>query len=180
MRTSIEGAHRGLSLLQDDALDRDWREALSRIAGHDRVHGTVAGRATRMLLDAGEVSADTAADRMSRRLTLAAPADQGAAWLDGFVAGDAVLLLHDTGLLGLIDAWVAGVSEETFEDLLPLLRRTFSEFSAPERRALGQKVSRLEHGGPQVSATSADRLDIEQARAGLVAAARLLGWGVTS
>jgi hypothetical protein len=133
-----------------------------------------------MLLDAGEVSADTAADRMRRRLTLAAPADQGAAWLDGFVAGDAVLLLHDTGLLGLIDAWVAGVSEETFEDLLPLLRRTFSEFSAPERRALGQHVSRLDHGGPQVSSTGEDRLDIQQARAGLEATARLLGWVVTS
>jgi hypothetical protein len=180
MRTSIEGAHRGVSLLQDDTLDRDWRDALGRIAGHDRVHGTVAGRATRMLLDAGEVSADTAADRMSRRLSLAAPADQGAAWLDGFVAGDAVLLLHDTVLLGLIDDWVAGVSEETFEDLLPLLRRTFSEFSAPERRALGQKVSRLDHGGPSVSSAGEDRLDIEQARAGLEATARLLGWVVTS
>ena len=49
-----------------------------------------------------------------------------------------VLLLHDAELLGIVDDWVATVDESTFEDLLPLLRRTFSRFEVAERRQLGE------------------------------------------
>ncbi|WP_104105436.1 DUF5682 family protein [Nocardioides sp. 616] len=177
LRARIDSAHRGLALLQNEELDQAWRQGLESISDVDSVHGSVAGRATRLLLDAGQLDAEEAARRMSRRLSLAAPAVQGAAWLDGFLAGDAVLLVHDLDLLGLVDAWVSGVEEEVFEDLLPLLRRTFSAFSAPERRTIGGRVSRLDGtGSPEV--TTDLGIDLEQATPALLTVARLLGWGV--
>ena len=63
-------------------------------------------------------------------------------WLEGFLAGDAVLLLHEPQLLGVIDGWVTSVQPDVFDDLLPLLRRTFSEFAPAERRAIGEKMYR--------------------------------------
>ena len=177
--TAIAGAQRGLALLADPELDAAWTEALEAVSAPDHVAGGVAGRATRILLDAGRIDSDTTAHRMGRRLSLAASAPQAAAWLAGFLAGDAVLLVHDATLLGLVDTWVSGLDEVEFEDLLPLVRRTFAEFSAAERRTIGEQVSRLGRSGEQPAAV-ASGLDLEQARPAVQAVARLVGWKVVT
>jgi hypothetical protein len=51
-----------------------------------------------------------------------------------------LLLIHDPDLLGLLDRWVTGLRPEEFVDVLPLVRRTFGSFSAPERRAVAEQV----------------------------------------
>ena len=40
----------------------------------------------------------------------------------------------------VLDDWVCGLHGETFQALVPLLRRTFSTFPAPERRKIGERV----------------------------------------
>lgn len=140
-RAALESTHRGIALLDDQALLEPWLRALGGLG--DGVHGTLGGRVDRILLDAGEITSEVAAGRMSRRLSVAADAQQAVAWLESFLTGDAVLLLHDHALLGIVDEWVSGIGDESFEDLLPLLRRAFSRFSAPERSQLG---GRLAHG----------------------------------
>ncbi len=178
MVTAIAGAQRGLALLADPELDGAWTEALEAVSAPDHVAGGVAGRATRILLDAGRIDADTTAHRMGRRLSLAASAPQAAAWLAGFLAGDPVLLVHDATLLGLVDTWVGELAEDEFEDLLPLVRRTFAEFSPAERRTIGEQLSRLGRPGSRGSVLAPSGLDLEQARPALHAVARLIGWKV--
>ncbi len=177
MVTAVAAAQRGLSLLADPGLDDAWAAALESVSTPDHVAGGVAGRATRILLDGGRLDSADAATRMGRRLSLAAPAIQAAAWLDGFLAGDAVLLVHDDTLLGLVDTWVAELDEQVFEDLLPLVRRTFSAFSAPERRTIGEQLSRLGRSDAASGATAGGP-DLEQAAPALRAVARLVGWEV--
>ena len=179
MGAAIEAAQRGLALLEDAELDRAWHQALETVSAPEHVAGGVAGRATRILLDAGRLDRDAVAHRMARRLSRAAPAPQAAAWLGGFLAGDAVLLTHDPELLGLVDAWLSGVDETVFEDLLPLVRRTFADFSRAERRTIGEQVSRL-HGGRADDTAGDLDLDLEQAAPALRAVARLLGWEVAA
>jgi len=176
MRRAIDSAHYGLSLLPDLPLE-DWYRALSAVAGSDRLHGSVAGRATRLLLDAGLLERDDAAARLSRRLSIATPAPDSAAWLDGFLSGDAVLLIHDRRLLQIVDDWVAGVQEGMFDDVLPLLRRTFSAFSRPERREIGEQLS----GGPaSAQAQDTNGLDLSGAGPAIRTMARILGWEATA
>ena len=80
------------------------------------------------------------------------PAD-AAAWIEGFVGGGGgLLLVHDERLLGLVDAWLTGVSPEAFTDVLPLLRRTFSSYEPGVRRTLGELVRR--GPGKQVGTTA--------------------------
>jgi hypothetical protein len=172
MRYAIDAASDGLSLLPDLPLD-DWRRALAAVAGSDRIHGAVAGRATRLLLDAGTLDSDEVAARLSRRLSLATPAPAAAAWLDGMLSGDAALLVYDRRLLQIVDDWVSGVAGEVFDDILPLLRRTFSAFSRPERRAIGEQVSR--GGNPEPTAGPAT-LDIAAAGPAIRKMAQYLGW----
>jgi hypothetical protein len=172
MRRAMDSAQYGLSLLPDLPLD-DWHQALSSVASSDRIHGSVAGRATRLLLDAGLVERDEVAARLSRRLSIATPAPEAAAWLDGFLSGDAVLLIHDRRLLRIVDEWVAGVQDDMFDDVLPLLRRTFSEFSRPERREIGEQLSRG-HGPSQ--GPDAAEPDLGSAGPAISTMARILGW----
>ncbi|HSU02991.1 MAG TPA: DUF5682 family protein, partial [Nocardioides sp.] len=176
MVAAVAGAHRGLSLLADPELDAAWAEALESVSAPDHVAGGVAGRATRILLDAGHLDRGTVAHRMGRRLSLVASAPQAAAWLDGFLAGDAVLLVHDHDLLALVDEWVGGLDEVTFEDLLPLVRRTFSQFSRSERRTVGEQLSRL--GTPDQRSVAESGLDVDRAAPALRAVAGYLGWKV--
>lgn len=172
MRRAIDSAQYGLSLLPELSLD-DWHRALAAVAGSDRIHGSVAGRATRLLMDAGLVERDEVAARLSRRLSVATPAPEAAAWLDGLLSGDAVLLIHDQHLLQLVDDWVAGVRDEVFDDVLPLLRRTFSAFSRPERREIGEQVSR---GRGSAQGPGDTTLDIRGAGPAIRTMAGYLGW----
>ncbi len=155
MRRAIDSAQDGLALLAELPLD-DWHAALAAVARSDTIHGAVAGRATRLLMDAGLVEGDDVAARLSRRLSIATPAPEAAAWLDGLLSGDATLLIHDPRLLQIVDDWVEGVDDEVFEDVLPLVRRTFSAFSRPERREIGEQLSRVGSGGTSAEAISMD------------------------
>ena len=53
---------------------------------------------------------------------------------------NALVLLHDAALWQLVNDWLSGLGEEHFVHILPLVRRTFSAFSASERRDLGQRA----------------------------------------
>jgi hypothetical protein len=85
------------------------------------------------------------------------------------------LLLHDDALWRLIDDWLVTLREETFVVLLPLLRRAFSTFSAPERRQLGDRARPA--GGTARRLTPAGDAELDQAKAeaGLRTVLMLLG-----
>ena len=66
--------------------------------------------------------------------------------------------------------WYAGLCElnaETFEALLPILRRAFSSFQAPERRKMGEKVKHL-HTTTSTAGGLDTIIDIDTTRANTV------------
>jgi hypothetical protein len=172
MRAAVDAAQRGISLVEGEP--PVWREALVAVASDEAVHGLVSGRVNRILLDLGVLSTDDVARRLSRRLSVGTTPRAGAAWLDGFLEGDAVLLLHDHDLLGIIDDWVATVDETTFEDLLPLLRRSFARFETAERRQLGMRLRHRDTEG-QALAMRDSEIDWERAAPAVRRMAELLG-----
>ncbi|MET7731015.1 DUF5682 family protein [Streptomyces sp. NPDC005402] len=130
-------AHRGLR--------GRWQAVLRVLSLRDTVPGVIRGRAVRLLLDDGELAQDEAARLMGLVLSPGTEPGDAAAWIEGFVGGGSgggMLLVHDERLLGLVDAWLTGVSAEAFTDVLPLLRRTFSAYEPGVRRTLGELVRR--------------------------------------
>jgi len=172
MRPAIEAVDRGVGLVRDARLLGLWRDALAALPAG--VHGGVAGSVTRILLDCGRLTIDEATRRLGRALSLVHAPGDTAAWLDGFLAGDVALLLHDPHVFGLIDAWLCDLDEQTFEDLLPLVRRTFSHFQPGERRQIGDLVGR---GPNAVRATDDDDIDLDRAGPAMAKVADLLGLG---
>ncbi|MDQ3897735.1 MAG: DUF5682 family protein, partial [Actinomycetota bacterium] len=139
------------------------------------VHGLLAGRCTRLLLDAGDLPAGDAARRMSATLSVGEDPGRAAAWVEGFLSGSGLILLHDRALLEVVDGWLAGVGDETFTDVLPLLRRTFATFGETERRQIGERIRSL--GDHVDRPQDDDDLDVSRAELVLPVLARLLGVG---
>ena len=65
-------------------------------------------------------------------------------------------------------------------EVLPLLRRTFGEFAAPERRAIGERVRNRVRGGGDRSTAELLDLDLERAERVLPTLRLLLGRDVIS
>jgi hypothetical protein len=103
------------------------------------VHGLLLGRIVRLLLDAKRL--DDAPVRLQRALSAGVSAADKAAWVDGFFADGALLLIHDAELRALLDEWVCQLDDAQFTDMLPLLRRTFGTFAAAERQAIAERIS---------------------------------------
>ncbi len=171
LRDHIDGVHAAIALLDDDDLRDRWLATCASLAQRAELHGLLAGRLTRLLLDAGRLDAAEVRRRLRLPLTVGTPPAHAAAWVEGFLAGGGLLLVHDDALLDLLDDWLADIAGDAFDDVLPLLRRTFGAFASGERRAIGDRIA---HGraGP---AADGPVIDHERAAVVLPALSTLLG-----
>jgi hypothetical protein len=169
----VQALNAAISLLQNPEQTTVWQGALTKLVDQAGLHGLLAGHACRLLFEQNVLPPPETARRMGLALSLAGEPAQAAAWLEGFLHGSGLLLLHNDVLWGILDGWVAGLTGEAFAQLLPLLRRTFAGFPAPERRQLGERVKR----GGAARGPAAVEADVDVARADWVlpVAARLLG-----
>lgn len=158
----LDAVQRGVALLGHPDSTRVWNEGLAGLAAHDRIHGVLAGRATRILLDGGLRSPADVEATIGVVLHPAADITRGAHWLEGFLAGDDTVLLHDLTLLRIVDTWLQRIPAETFDAVLPLLRRSFGGFAPTSRRQIGAAVAALDRAGPTVADADlhADRADL--------------------
>ena len=157
------------SSIQPDLRSR-WLATLASLIDRTDVHGLLLGRIVRLLLDAQQLS--DVAVRLQRALSAGVPAADKAAWVDGFFADGALLLIHDSVLRGLLDEWVCQLDDAEFTDMLPLLRRTFGTFASAERRAIAERISvRAEDPYRQFP----EELDLELAAPALATVDLILG-----
>jgi hypothetical protein len=181
MTRRISAVTVALAPLPDRSLHREWLGTLAALSATPALHGLPAGRTTRIVFDAELITAGEVARRLSAALSRGEGPAHGASWIEGLLAGSGLLLVHDRALLALVDEWVAWVGADNFNDVLPLLRRTFALFEQGERRLIGEAVRRLSVEGGGGSSPLGDRsqdvehLDQERAEAVLPLVSLLLG-----
>ena len=109
----------------------------------DTLHGLVAGRCVRILLDAQQLEATEAA-RLMNLAGLNGHAEPPPRSRLGPAKGSCAIAAtsshHDDDLFGIFDGWLAALSSEMFPNLLPMLRRTFKLHSTSLRRNLGERA----------------------------------------
>lgn len=163
MHHRIVRVHEAVQLLESPAETDDYLQSLATIADQPSAHGLLRGRCTRLLFDYNKFDGPTVATRLSLTLSRGGDPAQAAAWVEGFLSSSGLVLLHHADLLELIDRWIGSISNEVFQEQVPLLRRTFSTFPAAERRQIGELLcGRLADAKRPASAPM--ELNVERAR----------------
>lgn len=137
----LTGAHRAVALAEfPQALRQAWGEALATLSTAPQTAWLIAGAATRLIYEAGEISSDTTAGRIGLALSPGVPVPDAAAWFEGFFSGAGPRLIHDDTLRAAVDQWMLALEEADFVAALPLFCRAFSGMGRSERQMLMQAV----------------------------------------
>ncbi|WP_022824954.1 DUF5682 family protein [Hymenobacter norwichensis] len=172
----LEGTHQAIRLLQNDAQEADWYAALAVVLRNPASSGLLAGAAGRLLFDAHQLSSEDAGTALGLALAPAQPTAYATAWIEGFLSGSGQLLLHHRPLFALLDQWLGELNEDTFREIVPLLRRAFTDFSHPERRQLLDLA--VQGGQPVAAVAVAEDFDLERGQRVLPLLRELLGFAV--
>jgi len=174
MYVRLVQVHGALLTLQDADLLTDWKGVLVQLLDQVDLHGLIAGRCCRVLFDQKLLEAREVERRMGLAIAPAVEPVKSMAWIDGFLRSSGLIVLHNEVLWRILDDWVGSVKSEIFPQLLPLLRRTFSTFTAPERSQIGA-LARRGGAARSTQSTTSDTLDETRARKVLPLVAQILG-----
>ena len=176
---SIDNVHESVMLLDRQDQREEWQQTLRILAERESLHGFVRGRCCRLLLEQNVLDDDTFQRFTRLALSLVTPAEQAAAWIEGVLRGSGLLMLHQDNLWKTLDHWLSDLTPDTFDTLLPILRRAFANFQPPERRKMGEKVKylhRSDRGGQEAGSNgSTESLNIERAEKVLPILASIMG-----
>ena len=168
----VLAVNRALGILQVAEYEEQWAKTLVLTGRMNAAAPLLSGLATRLLFDKNICTAAQTGDAVRLHLSRASLPTEAAQWLEGFLYGSGLLLLHHTELWQTLDGWVRDLQADTFAELLPLLRRTFSQFSAPERQKMLDLVKNESHQAV-VANQQTDEWDAERAE-GVLALVRAI------
>ena len=170
--------HTSIGLLQNEDHERDWQETLMKLAYSTNISSLIAGKATRLLFDKKVIHSAESARLFGLSLSASSEPAQCAGFAEGFLRGSGTVLIHDSELFAIVDNWVDNLSPDAFIQILPLLRRTFSTYSLPERRQIGELALKSERGELHFEKESPlESIDERRAGKALFVLAAILGLG---
>lgn len=139
-RETVLAADRAIALRQGQEQTQSWHRALAVAVASEATSPLLHGLCTRLLLDCAVLNEADTRQQLQRNLSPGAEPLAAAQWLEGFLNRSAMVLLHGDATWALVDGWLAGLNDEHFLRIVPLVRRTFAQFEAADRRDLGLRV----------------------------------------
>lgn len=150
MSKRMDAVNAVVGLFDDAGKKSLWMDALAEVAALQGGHALVSGKAERLRFDLGVVGGDHLALRLGQAASSGAGARVMAAFVEGLLDGPGAILLHHDSLFRAVDDWLVNIDVAVFEEVLPLVRRSFALFARPERRQIGERVAgRVPAGLPQ-------------------------------
>ena len=129
----IDKNNRSITLFNNQKIVDQWHFTLSKVAKNDSIHGLLRGLCTRILFEKGKITVKEVATNMLYVFSNKDQSFPAAFWIEGFLKGSALLLIHNPKLWNIIDRWLNELSMNQLYQVLPVLRRAFSRFSKAER-----------------------------------------------
>lgn len=158
---AVAGIPRALQTLHDVALaqpqvDREaWLRAAAELVEDYAIHPRAAGVATALLYLSRRITEDDVATYVSQRLSDTLHPQAAAAYLEGFLQVNAMVLVKNRAIVQTLDTWVCAVEPETFRNILPLLRRVFGALGPTERRTFLENLINARGLGDRAAAAAA-------------------------
>jgi len=132
----IQRLNHSIFVLKDANFIQDWYQVLMRIADHPGSHTMINAQVHRILFERKIYDSEKISDRIHYHLSKGASSMEQALWIEGFLYGSAMILIHHFNFWKIVDDWLASVPKDQFMEMVPVLRRTFAEFSPAEKRKL--------------------------------------------
>lgn len=137
----LQALYELLEQLQKDELQQLWQDTLQQLLYLEQMQGYLHGCCVRLAREQQLIDVEQTQGFLSRALSIGQTADYSAAWFEGFLTHQALLLIHEQSLWDTVSQWVNQLQEQQFIELLPILARTASSFSPAEAQQLIQKVT---------------------------------------
>lgn len=132
----IQRLNHSIFVIKDSNYIQSWYQVLIRIAEHPGSQIMINAQVHRILFERKIYDNEKISQRMHFHLSTGASTMDQAMWIEGFLYGSAMVLIHHFPFWKIVDEWLEGVSEQQFMEMVPVLRRTFSEFSPSEKKKL--------------------------------------------
>ena len=161
---NISHTNHSLSLMNRPDYFQAWFAALQQVVQNIHAHEMIRGACLRILFDKGIIQPGAATNQLYQALSPGMSVLQSAQWIEGFLHGSALLLIHHQALWNTIDGWVGQLNMEDFQIVLPILRRTFSDFSGGEREKILNMVKQV----GQVKARSPQQEEYDEERVAML------------
>lgn len=152
-----------IGLLNNQQHIQQWNTALRQLADNPKAVPLIKGISTRILFDKRAMDIAGTTNRLYFALSSSSHALEVANWLEGFLHGSGLVLIYHPSLWAILDGWVDKLSPDAFQEVLPVLRRTFSNFPGPERSKM---LVLAKQGVDHIAA--AEKTEMETERAELV------------
>jgi len=132
----VLNTHHAVNLLDRSEHGDAWLQALEQLLLRPGVHELICGGALRLLFEKSRLPLETTRRQLHFTLSRSTPPQEAARWLEGFLHGSGLLLIHNPELWLLLDEWIGKLTPEEFQETLPVLRRIFSNYLPAERRKM--------------------------------------------
>jgi hypothetical protein len=175
----IRKVDEAVRLLENESMTATWHATLGVLLDKAHIQAVITGCTCRLLFDSQVLDAGETGRRFGLALSAGHEPAYAAGWLEGFLGNSGTILLLDHTLWSILHGWVAALDAGQFVELMPILRRTFSQFDPGERRKLGEKAKRGTTTDPAAAGPAAGDYNFNDARAAtaLPVIAQLLGIG---
>lgn len=138
---NIWNTNQALSLLNREEHTALWLQSLVQLVQQPGTHELLRGVGTRLLFDKNIFNVTITSSLLQYALSSVSTPVAAAQWLEGFLQGSGLLLIHHQALWLVLNDWVSQLSKDHFENILPLLRRAFGDFTNSERQKILQKAA---------------------------------------
>ena len=144
LKEHLGQANLALNTLNDEACSKIWHDFIAKVQASGKVHPLISGCATRLMRDHHTITNELILRALSYYSSVGNTPNDIAFWFEGFLENSGTLLLLDDGLWGLVNSFICNLDDESFAQVLPILRRTFATFEQHERTKLGQKAKNFD------------------------------------
>ena len=133
-----------LNTLNDEACSKIWHDFITKVQASGKVHPLISGCTTRLMRDHHTITNELILQALSYYSSVGNTPNDIAFWFEGFLENSGTVLLLDDVLWGLVNSFICTLDDESFAQVLPILRRTFATFEQHERTKLGQKAKNFD------------------------------------
>lgn len=159
----IREVHDAVLLLENETYKEDWLTLLQKVLASDNTEPIIHGACCKILYAQKQISSEETAITFYKALSIHDNPTYSGNWLEGFLTDGATVLLFDDEIWEIMNEWLGSLPDELFIQIIPLLRRTFSSYTNPEKRKIAQKANQTQTSSTHFQEVTDENLNTERA-----------------